>query len=113
MPDADKVNFEPFEPQPLADYLPRLTANEPNGGQALDFLEGLVRLDPERRMTAPEALRHPWLQGTVLLPATHQTQAGAGNVTQLEDGRTLLDVLQPAVETAEERLDDLLERDLE
>lgn len=27
-----------------------------------DFIGGLLRLDPEERFTAEEALRHPWLQ---------------------------------------------------
>jgi len=28
----------------------------------LDFLEGLLRLDPETRLTGPQCLRHPYLK---------------------------------------------------
>lgn len=29
--------------------------------EAMDLLEKLLRFNPERRLTAEEALRHPWL----------------------------------------------------
>ena len=32
---------------------------------AKDFIANLLRVDPSRRMTAEEALMHPWLAGTL------------------------------------------------
>ncbi|CAJ1418790.1 unnamed protein product [Effrenium voratum] len=33
--------------------------------EAADFTQALLRVDPEKRMTANEALQHPWLQATL------------------------------------------------
>ena len=113
MPDADKVTFDAFEPQPLGQYLPRLADAEPERSQAVDFLERLLRLDPAQRTTAHDALQHPWLRDPVLLPKEYPARPGAASVTRLEDGRTLLDLLRPALEAAEDRLDGVLGRDLD
>ena len=32
--------------------------------EAKDFVRGLLQMDPRRRMTAEEALRHPWIART-------------------------------------------------
>ena len=46
----------------------------------LDFLTQLLQLDPQKRPTAEEALRHPWLtqteymEVTSTVPATQQSQ---------------------------------------
>lgn len=38
--------------------------NESLAGKELDFLKGLLQPTPARRMSAPAALKHPWLQPT-------------------------------------------------
>jgi len=113
MPDANKVTFEPSEPQPLADHLPRLTQSAPDREEAVDLLDGLLRLDPSQRITAKDALRHPWLHAPVLLPADYQVRSGDTPGTRLEDGRTLVDLLRPDMQAAEARLDGLFENDLD
>ena len=45
-------------------------------GQAKELVQRLMAPDPEKRLTAPELLIHPWIVGTDVptqpLPATHE-----------------------------------------
>jgi serine/threonine protein kinase len=34
-----------------------------NNGSAKDFISHLMEKDPEKRWTAEQAIKHPWLQG--------------------------------------------------
>ena len=46
------------------DGLPRLISkqSELRSSLASDFVKNLLVVDPDRRMTAPEALEHPWIK---------------------------------------------------
>lgn len=39
--------------------------------EARDLVMRLLELDPERRMTVDEALRHPWIREKARAPKTH------------------------------------------
>ncbi|KAL1925668.1 uncharacterized protein VTP21DRAFT_551 [Calcarisporiella thermophila] len=47
---AGKIDYRPFQELQLSD-------------EAVSFAKGLLRVDPKERMTADQALQHPWLQG--------------------------------------------------
>ncbi|KAG1663541.1 hypothetical protein FOA52_003169 [Chlamydomonas sp. UWO 241] len=53
MPDYGKVMFPSSEGRPLAQLLPAASPH------ALDLVAKLLRYDPERRLTAVQALQHP------------------------------------------------------
>ncbi|GFR43402.1 hypothetical protein Agub_g4482 [Astrephomene gubernaculifera] len=52
-------DFPRFPPRPLHELVPRL-ANDPQG---LDLLSRLLMYDPRHRITASQALEHPWFYG--------------------------------------------------
>ncbi|ESL06289.1 hypothetical protein TRSC58_06039 [Trypanosoma rangeli SC58] len=54
LPDWGKVHFEPKPPQPLRLFFPDVSE------AALDLLQQLLCLDPEKRLTAAGALRHAY-----------------------------------------------------
>ncbi|EFJ53187.1 cyclin dependent kinase [Volvox carteri f. nagariensis] len=55
-------DFPNFPPKPMRQLVPRL-AGDPAG---LDLLSRLLTYDPSRRITARQALEHPWFQGVVV-----------------------------------------------
>ncbi|KAH8609801.1 Protein tyrosine kinase Protein kinase domain [Trypanosoma vivax] len=55
LPDWGKVEFEPKPRKQLADFFPEAPES------ALDLLQGLLCLDPAKRLSAAKALRHPYL----------------------------------------------------
>jgi hypothetical protein len=61
LPDADKIQFDHFEPQSLRDLL-EIDALGDQAAPALDVLEGLLQLDPGLRITAQAALESIWLR---------------------------------------------------
>ena len=56
MPDWDKLRFHPCTPRDLAGALGGAASP-----QALDFISRLLRWDPDTRLTAQQALEHPFL----------------------------------------------------
>jgi serine/threonine protein kinase len=58
LPDYGKLQFAHKEPQPWKQALPRATESN----HLIDFLKGLVALDPATRRTSAETLDHPWLK---------------------------------------------------
>eukprot|EP00743_Colponemidia_sp_Colp-15_P003536 GILK01003815.1.p1 GENE.GILK01003815.1~~GILK01003815.1.p1 ORF type:complete len:372 (-),score=42.27 GILK01003815.1:468-1583(-) len=57
------VGFEPFYPahnfEPTVPFPSRYFKNVSK--EACDFISGLLRLDPEERLDAKQAMKHPWL----------------------------------------------------
>ncbi|KAG2502003.1 hypothetical protein HYH03_000499 [Edaphochlamys debaryana] len=54
--------FPRFPPRPLAELVPRLAGD----AAGLDLLRRMLVYDPRQRITASQALEHPWFQGVVL-----------------------------------------------
>jgi serine/threonine protein kinase len=58
MPDFHKLNFQHTVPIPLCKAIPRIS-DEPS---LLNILQnGMLLLDPDKRISAAECLEHPWL----------------------------------------------------
>ena len=60
---------------------------------AKDLVMGMLRYKPEHRLTAAQALAHPWvatLGGTVPLPLDSSVVRGAANVAALRRLRTMV-----------------------
>lgn len=64
-----KPNFQSYATQSLQMIVPQI---DPLG---LDLLKRMLQLCPEHRLTAPEALRHPWFQDLPQLQMRAQQQA--------------------------------------
>jgi cyclin-dependent kinase 7 len=58
LPDYGKLQFAHKEPQNWKDSLPRATESN----DLIDFLKGLLALDPATRQTSGETLDHAWLK---------------------------------------------------
>lgn len=65
-----KSNFHVYERQDLAVILPKI---DPQG---IDLLRRMLQLQPERRISAAEALQHPWFN-ELIVQQHHQHQAAA------------------------------------
>jgi serine/threonine protein kinase len=75
------------------------TGHFPNSGRLdpafLDFLKGLCRVDPDKRLSAAEAIRHPWFDGVPGLIANRTVEkALAGTWNGYRDPSTLQTVRQ-------------------
>lgn len=57
LPDFHKIQFPETKPRPLEDLLPDAPAD------AMDLLGRLLVMNPRRRVSAEEALAHPFLRG--------------------------------------------------
>jgi len=71
-PDYGKVRFVDKPRHRLADAVPRIAEGGEGGGGDTnllpDLLESMLKLDPSERISAADALRHPWLQLLPLRP---------------------------------------------
>lgn len=63
--DCKSANASSRRCTTLAPYLQSLNVKERIRPTMLDFLEELLSPNPESRITAAEALEHPWLKGTI------------------------------------------------
>ena len=66
LPDYDKIQFNKADPIPLSTIVPR-ACNE-----GIDLLDKLLTLDPEQRITAKEALTHPYFTSEKLSMASDE-----------------------------------------
>ena len=82
-PDMPKGAYT-FEPRPTS--LRKLLGIE---GQLADFLEGLLQLDPEKRLTTAQALRHPWLVENVAKPCETSPNESPGPADPLRSLATI------------------------
>ncbi|GAB4822163.1 hypothetical protein N2152v2_009209 [Parachlorella kessleri] len=76
LPDWGKLSFPPSQAKPLAQVLPGAPP------AALELLQGLLRYDPDRRLTAAAALQAPYFREH---PPPAPPQALAALVQQLVD----------------------------
>jgi len=98
LPDADKVQFDDFPPRPLPSIL--LDDSDP---ELVDLLEQMVLLSPHRRLTAQQALEHPWFAPRRPVPLAYPGSLESGNAN-LVDGQNMVDILTESFVTAEQRL---------
>lgn len=59
LPDWGKIDFPQMEPKPLGAIFQYTDACPP---EAVDLLSGMLRYDPEARITAGQALEHPFFK---------------------------------------------------
>ena len=64
LPDFHKISFAPTPPPPVASLVPRA------GADALALIDSLLALDPSRRPSASEALRHNFFTASAAVAAT-------------------------------------------
>ena len=62
LPDFHKVKFPAWEPMNLQQIIPRLHELE-NGLQIM--IQGMIELDPKKRLTTNDCLAHPWFSKDV------------------------------------------------
>ena len=105
MPDYNKISFKSTTPKHLSEYLPYLPEvpdplpetfnHQPNYkpiATAYDLIERLLQYSPSRRLSATDAINHPWIKDfPILIPAdTHACVTRSTHTyTELFDGRTL------------------------
>jgi len=56
LPEWKEENFEQFPEDNLAKYVPKLES------EGLDLLNAMLYMDPEKRISAEEALNHPYFK---------------------------------------------------
>ena len=105
------MEFEDFPPAPLQRQLLGLEDNNSETQEyALDFLGRLPVLNPGRRMTAREAIKHSWLASElVLVPdgyegsfdATTSGKPDASQWTMRSEGVSLADILRPHLDAVQ------------
>ncbi|KDQ18232.1 hypothetical protein BOTBODRAFT_128323 [Botryobasidium botryosum FD-172 SS1] len=74
LPDAQKLSFTDVPAMPLSPLLPNLPNPEftPAGASPLDLIQRLLAYPPTSRLSAQEALSHPWFaSGDLVLPTGH------------------------------------------
>ncbi|EIM20531.1 kinase-like protein [Wallemia mellicola CBS 633.66] len=105
LPDYNKISFKSTTPKHLSEYLPYLPEvpdplpetfnHQPNYkpiATAYDLIERLLQYSPSRRLSATDAINHPWIKDfPILIPAdTHASVTRSTHTyTELFDGRTL------------------------
>ncbi|WWD03889.1 hypothetical protein V865_001945 [Kwoniella europaea PYCC6329] len=63
LPDSAKINFPNSTPRPIHDHLPLLLhLSEEDQIHVSEVIEGLLRLDPERRIGADQVLKMGWFR---------------------------------------------------
>ncbi|WVQ66748.1 uncharacterized protein L199_004939 [Kwoniella botswanensis] len=63
LPDSDKIDFPNSTPRPIHDHLPLLLhLSEEDRIDILKVIEGLLKLDPERRIGADQVLKMRWFR---------------------------------------------------
>ena len=73
LPDARKIHFHSRPSLPLSSVIPSAPR------EAVEMIDSLLSLSWSRRLTAANALNHPWFShGAVLIPATHTAWYGVG-----------------------------------
>ena len=73
LPDARKIHFHSRPFLPLSSVIPSAPR------EAVEMIDSLLSLSWSRRMTAANALNHPWFShGAVLIPAPHTAWYGVG-----------------------------------
>ena len=101
MPDAHKIQFESYQPIPMAKIIPGAPR------YVVDLVEKLLELSPGRRIKAKEVLRHTWFRGDpILVPVRMNYNESSSDNVRLYgqfEGRNLVDLLKPWLEEARER----------
>jgi len=102
LPDAGKIDFIHCDPQSLDALFPDTNQD------LLDLTTRLLRLSPSHRISAKEALKHPYFEST-LVPAKEGAWYGSDPRVDLsrvcvveKEGRRLIDHLGEALDTRRE-----------
>ena len=92
LPDAGKIDFITCTPQPLGSILPTMKID------LVDLTTALIQLSPSRRISAKQALDHPYFD-TTLVPSKDKAWYGDPRVDLssrcigMKDARRLVDHL--------------------
>jgi len=70
LPGWRKRNWKAHEPIPLRDLVERLDAN------GYDLLEKMLKYEPQERITAEQAMSHPFFDDLVLPPSIQKKYTG-------------------------------------
>ncbi|KAF9535623.1 kinase-like domain-containing protein, partial [Crepidotus variabilis] len=97
LPSAKSVTFNIVPSVPLSPILPNLPINseEFSYTNALDLLSRFLRYPSACRISAADAILHPWFFGEILLPSGYVSQIKGISVSFEWEGKSLEEVLCP------------------
>lgn len=99
MPDAGKIEFDDFQPQPLSKHLPLVKhLSDVDCDDLVNFLEGLLALSPSRRLTSEAACDQPYITGSNREKIDRSDE---------DVRRSVLSVLDPHLQAAADRYEKL------
>ncbi|ORY31601.1 kinase-like domain-containing protein [Naematelia encephala] len=105
LPDANKIHFDDFPGQSFRDLLPDLQRLGSDAPHMETMLDGFLQLDPERRLSASDALNGVLWNDSILVPTGYedlvQGRRDTVLVTRLDE-KCLADLLAPWIVEAEE-----------
>ncbi|KAJ7842248.1 CMGC/CDK protein kinase [Mycena olivaceomarginata] len=90
LPGASSVDFMVVPKAPLVSFLPNLPSDS---ATLLDLIENFLAYPPTERLSAYDALNHPWFDGPILLPRASSNEARDERIVSELENQRLGDLL--------------------